>query len=252
MSEGQDSRVALVTGGYGGLGTAICKAFARDGYKVVSSYRAPKRKAHAVEWQQKMAADGLEVGLVCMDVSDPESCRSGANDLLEQYGRLDVLVNNAGITRDSVMKKMTVEQWHDVIHTNLDSVFNVTHPFLNKMLEQGFGRIVNISSVNGQKGQFGQVNYSAAKAGIHGFTKALAQEVARKGITVNTVSPGYAATDMVMSVSEEVRDKIVAQIPIGRLAEPEEVARVVRFLADDESGFITGADYSINGGMHMH
>jgi len=137
MSEGQDSRVALVTGGYGGLGTAICKAFARDGYKVVSSYRAPERKAHAVEWQQKMAADGLEVGLVCMDVSDPESCRSGANDLLEQYGRLDVLVNNAGITRDSVMKKMTVEQWHDVIHTNLDSVFNVTHPFLNKMLEQG-------------------------------------------------------------------------------------------------------------------
>lgn len=252
MSEAQGTRVALVTGGYGGLGTAICRAFARDGYQVVSSYRSPERRDRAEQWQKAMADEGLEVDLVCMDVSDAESCRSGATELLEQYGRLDVLVNNAGITRDSVMKKMTVEQWHEVIHTNLDSVFNVTHPFLNKMLEQGFGRIVNISSVNGQKGQFGQVNYSAAKAGIHGFTKALAQEVARKGVTVNTVSPGYAATDMVMSVPEEVREKILTQVPIGRFAEPEEIARVVRFLADDESAFITGADYSVNGGMHMH
>lgn len=252
MTAVQESRVALVTGGYGGLGTAICESFARDGYKVVSTYRSPERKARAEEWQQAMADQGMEVDLVCMDVSDPESCRNGAQELLDQFGRLDVLVNNAGITRDSVMKKMTVEQWHEVIHTNLDSVFNVTHPFLNQMLEQGFGRIVNISSINGQKGQFGQVNYSAAKAGIHGFTKALAQEVARKGITVNTVSPGYAATDMVMSVPEEVREKIRSQIPLGRFAEPGEVARVVRFLADDESAFITGADYSVNGGMHMH
>lgn len=252
MPDSQDSRVALVTGGYGGLGTAICKSFARDGYQVVSSYRSPERWEHALEWQRQMSAEGLEVDLVCMDVSDPESCRTGANTLLERYGRLDVLVNNAGITRDSSMKKMTVAQWQDVIHTNLDSVFNVTHPFLNPMLDQGFGRIVNISSVNGQKGQIGQVNYSAAKAGIHGFTKALAQEVARKGVTVNTVSPGYAATDMVMSVPEEVRNKILTQIPVGRLAQPEEVARVVRFLADDESAFITGADYSVNGGMHMH
>lgn len=252
MSAGQESRVALVTGGYGGLGTAICQAFARDGYQVVSTYRSQERKARAEEWQQAMAAEGMEVDLVCMDVSDPESCRTGANDLLEQFGRLDILVNNAGITRDAVMKKMSVEQWQEVIHTNLDSVFNVTHPFLNRMLEQGFGRIVNISSVNGQKGQFGQVNYSAAKAGIHGFTKALAQEVARKGVTVNTVSPGYAATDMVMSVPEEVREKILTQIPLGRFAQPEEIARVVRFLADDESAFITGADYSVNGGMHMH
>ena len=252
MSAGQDSRVALVTGGYGGLGSAICQAFARDGYKVVSTYRSEERKARAVEWQQAMADEGMEVDLVCMDVSDAESCQNGAKELLERFGRLDVLVNNAGITRDVVMKKMTVEQWKEVIHTNLDSVFNVTHPFLNHMLEQGFGRIVNISSVNGQKGQFGQVNYSAAKAGIHGFTKALAQEVARKGVTVNTVSPGYAATDMVMSVPEEVREKILTQIPLGRFAEPGEVARVVRFLADDQSGFITGADYSVNGGMHMH
>lgn len=252
MSDSETARVALVTGGYGGLGTAICKSFARDGYQVVSTYRSPERREHALEWQRAMASDGLEAGLVCMDVSDSESCRKGASELLERYGRLDVLVNNAGITRDSVMKKMTVDQWHDVIHTNLDGVFNVTHPFLNQMLEQGFGRIVNISSVNGQKGQFGQVNYSAAKAGIHGFTKALAQEVARKGVTVNTVSPGYAATDMVMSVPEEVREKILSQVPLGRLAQPEEVARVVRFLADDESAFITGADYSVNGGMHMH
>ncbi|MEQ6885264.1 acetoacetyl-CoA reductase [Salicola sp. Rm-C-2C1-2] len=252
MPDSETTRVALVTGGYGGLGTAICKSFARDGYQVVSTYRSPERKEHALEWQRTMASDGLSIELVCMDVSDPESCQQGAKELLERYGRLDVLVNNAGITRDSVMKKMTVKQWHDVIHTNLDGVFNVTHPFLNQMLEQGFGRIVNISSVNGQKGQFGQVNYSAAKAGIHGFTKALAQEVARKGVTVNTVSPGYAATDMVMSVPEEAREKILSQVPIGRLAQPEEVARVVRFLADDESAFITGADYSVNGGMHMH
>ena len=252
MAEGQSPRVALVTGGYGGLGTAICRAFARDGYQVVSTYRSEQRKERALEWQQQMADEGLEVGLVCMDVSDAQSCEQGASDLLEQYGKLDVLVNNAGITRDAVMKKMTVDQWRDVIHTNLDSVFNVTHCFLNPMLEQGFGRIVNISSVNGQKGQVGQVNYSAAKAGIHGFTKALAQEVARKGITVNTVSPGYAATNMVMSVPEEVREQILAQVPVRRFAEPGEVARVVRFLADEQSAFITGADYSVNGGLHMH
>ncbi len=252
MSAGEKSQVALVTGGIRGIGSAMCRELIHAGYQVVTTYRSPQRKAAAQEWQRELAEDGLEVGLIQMDVSDAASCRSGADDLIERYGRLDVLVNNAGITRDVVMKKMTLEQWQEVIHTNLDSVFNVTHCFLNGMLEQGYGRIVNISSVNGQKGQFGQVNYSAAKAGIHGFTKALAQEVARKGITVNTVSPGYVATDMVMAVPEEVREKIIAQIPVGRLGEPEEIARVVRFLVAEESAFITGADFSINGGMHMY
>ena len=252
MSQEGQARVALVTGGVGGIGTAICREFAGNGYQVVSTYRAPEREAHAREWQRALAEDGLEAELVCMDVSDPESCEKGAKEVLERFGCVDVLVNNAGITRDTTMKKMSHEQWSEVIHTNLDGVFNATHGFLNSMLERGAGRIINISSVNGQKGQIGQVNYSAAKAGIHGFTKALAQEVARKGITVNTVSPGYTATDMVMAVPEEVREKIIAQIPVGRLGKPEEIAHMVAFLADERSGFITGADFSVNGGMHMY
>ncbi len=252
MYQGGQARVALVTGGIGGIGTAICRELAGEGCRVISTYRAPEREAIAREWQKQLAEEGLEMDLVCMNVADAESCQKGAKEVLERYGRLDVLVNNAGVTRDATMKKMSQEQWSEVIHTNLDGVFNVTHGFLESMLESGGGRIVNISSVNGQKGQFGQVNYSAAKAGIHGFTKALAQEVARKGITVNTVSPGYTATDMVMAVPEEVREKIIAQIPVGRLGEPEEIARMVAFLADEGSGFITGADFSINGGMHMY
>lgn len=252
MSQEGQPRVALVTGGVGGIGTAICRELAEDGYLVISTYRAPEREAPAREWQKQLAEEGLEMDLVLMDVCDAETCQKGAKEVLERYGQLDVLVNNAGVTRDATMKKMSHNQWNEVINTNLNGVFNVTHEFLESMLERGTGRIVNISSVNGQKGQFGQANYSAAKAGMHGFTKALAQEVARKGITVNTVSPGYTATDMVMAVPEEVREKIIAQIPVGRLGKPEEIAHMVAFLADERSGFITGADFSVNGGMHMH
>jgi acetoacetyl-CoA reductase len=199
-----------------------------------------------------MADDGLEVDLVLMDVSDHENCEKAANELLDRYGRLDVLVNNAGITRDGVMKKMPIEAWQEVIHNNLDGVFHVTRCFLNTLLTQESGRIINISSINAQRGQFGQVNYSAAKAGIHGFTKALAQETARKGVTVNTVSPGYVETDMINAIDEKIRDQIKAQIPVGRFGQPEEIARLVTFLADENSSFITGADFSINGGMFMH
>jgi acetoacetyl-CoA reductase len=199
-----------------------------------------------------MADDGLEVDLVLMDVSDHENCEKAANELLDRYGRLDVLVNNAGIARDGVMKKMPIEAWQEVIHNNLDGVFHVTRCFLNTLLTQESGRIINISSINAQRGQFGQVNYSAAKAGIHGFTKALAQETARKGVTVNTVSPGYVETDMINAIDEKIRDQIKAQIPVGRFGQPEEIARLVTFLADENSSFITGADFSINGGMFMH
>ncbi|QSP94314.1 acetoacetyl-CoA reductase [Marinobacter salinisoli] len=252
MANQESSRVALVTGGTRGIGEAICRALSEAGYQVVTTYRNPNREAQARDWQQTLAGEGIEVDLVQMDVSSPESCEHGAKDLLARYGRLDVLVNNAGITRDSVMKKMPLDAWQQVIHTNLDGVFNVTRCFLDTLLEQKYGRIVNISSINGQKGQFGQVNYSAAKAGVHGFTMALAQETARKGITVNTVSPGYVSTDMVMAIDEGVRDKLQAQIPVGRFGHPQEIARMVEFLADEKSAFITGANFPINGGMFMH
>ena len=252
MTTGKTSRVALVTGGTRGIGEAICKALVGQGYQVVTTFRNADRKPQALEWQNRLAAEGLEIDLVQMDVADTQSCETAANELLGRYGRLDVLVNNAGITRDSVMKKMPVEAWREVIHTNLDSVFNVTHCFLDTLIAQNYGRVINISSINAQKGQFGQVNYSAAKAGIHGFTKALAQETARKGITVNTVSPGYVETDMVLAIDEKIREQIKAQIPVGRFGQPEEIARVVSFLADEQSSFITGADFSINGGMFMH
>ncbi|MFW5824606.1 MAG: acetoacetyl-CoA reductase [Marinobacter sp.] len=247
-----DSRIALVTGGTRGIGEAICTSLGGQGYRVITTFRNDDREPPARDWQRRMADNGMEIDLVRMDVSDPESCESGARDLLNRYGRLDVLVNNAGITRDAVMKKMPLEAWQEVIHTNLDGVFNVTRCFLNTLLDQNYGRIINVSSINAQKGQFGQVNYSAAKAGIHGFTKALALETARKGITVNTVSPGYVETDMVMAIDEAVREKIRAQIPTGRFGQPDEVARLVAFLADEKSSYITGADFSINGGMFMH
>ncbi|MDO3720145.1 acetoacetyl-CoA reductase [Marinobacter sp. chi1] len=252
MTNKDTSRVALVTGGTRGIGEAICMVLREAGYQVVTTYRNPERKPQAQEWQQRQAAAGIEIDLIQMDVSSPKSCEQGAREILERYGRLDVLVNNAGITRDAVMKKMSLDAWQEVIHTNLDSVFNVTRCFLETLLEQKYGRIVNISSINGQKGQFGQVNYSAAKAGVHGFTMALAQETARKGITVNTVSPGYVDTDMVMAIDEGVREKLQAQIPVGRFGEPREIARLVEFLADEQSSFITGANFPINGGMFMH
>ena len=252
MAAQQQSRIALVTGGMRGIGEAICIALANEGYQVVTTYRNIDRESQALDWQSRLAGDGLEIDLVQMDVSDNESCERAANELLDRYGRLDVLVNNAGITRDGVMKKMPIEAWHEVIHTNLDGVFHVTRCFLEALMAQNYGRIINISSINAQKGQFGQVNYSAAKAGIHGFTKALAQETARKGITVNTISPGYVETDMIRAIGENIREQIKAQIPVGRFGQPEEIARLVAFLADEKSSFITGADFSINGGMFMH
>ena len=215
---------------------------------MVTNYRN-EQKARALT--EKLGADGIEVALIPADITDFAQCEAMIQTIESRFGRLDVIVNNAGITRDTTLKKMDKGQWDAVMKTNLDSVFNVTRPAIEGMISRGFGRIVNISSVNGQKGQIGQTNYSAAKAGMHGFTKALAQEVARKGITVNTVSPGYIATEMVMAVPEEIRAKIVAQIPIGRLGLPEEIAGAVAYLVSDEAAFVTGADLSINGGQHM-
>lgn len=241
------SKVALVTGGTGGIGNAICKKLANDGYKVVTTYFEPEEQAKA--WQEKQ---DYEVAIYPCDVSNYDDCAKLKASIEADHGQVDVLVNCAGITRDATFKKITVDKWDAVMKTNLDSIFNLSHQFVNDMAGRGFGRVINISSINGQKGQFGQTNYSAAKAGVHGFTMALAQEVARKGVTVNTLSPGYIGTDMVMAIAEEVRNQIIAQIPVGRLGTPEEMAAIVAFLASDDAAFITGANLSANGGQFMH
>lgn len=242
------SRVALVTGGTGGIGTAICKRLITGGYKVATNYRN-EEKARA--WQAQMQSDGYEVTLAKGDVSNYQEAEAMVRDVERQLGPVDILINNAGITRDGTFHKMTPEQWQDVINTNLNSVFNVTRPVIEGMRARKWGRIIQISSINGQKGQYGQANYAAAKAGMHGFTISLAQENAKFGITVNTVSPGYIGTDMVMAVPEDVRAKIVAQIPTGRLGEPDEIAYAVSFFLPDEAGWITGANLSANGGQYM-
>ncbi len=244
------NRVALVTGGIGGIGTAVCIELAKGGAKVAANYY-PAEAEKAQEWQAKMKSEGYDMMVVPGDVTDTESCKAMVAQVESELGSIDILVNNAGITRDGTFKKMSAEQWNAVIDTNLNSVYNVTIEVWNGMLERGYGRIVNISSVNGQKGQFGQANYSAAKAGIYGVTKALAQEGAAKGITVNSISPGYIGTEMVMAIPENVREKIVAQIPVGRLGQPSEIGRAVVFLAAEEGGFITGSNLAINGGQHM-
>ncbi len=241
-------RVALITGGTGGIGTAIVKRLAGMGHKVATNYR-DEGKARA--WQEKMAAQGVQAMLVKGDVSDPESCKTMVAEIEKQLGPIDILINNAGITRDTTFHKMSYQQWMDVVNTNLNACFNVTRPVIDGMRARKWGRIVQISSINGQKGQYGQANYAAAKAGMHGFTISLAQENAKFGITVNTVSPGYIATDMVMAVPEEVRAKIVAQIPLGRLGEPDEIAYAVSFFIADEAAWITGANLAINGGHYM-
>ncbi|HEX7815708.1 acetoacetyl-CoA reductase [Dyella sp.] len=241
-------RTALVTGGTGGIGTAIIRYLARQGHRVATNYR-DQSKADA--WQKKMSDEGIEVLLVPGDVSDPASSQSMVEAINSKLGPVDILVNNAGITRDTTFHKMTYEQWNDVVNTNLNACFNVTRPVIDNMRNKRWGRIVQISSINGQKGQYGQANYAAAKAGMHGFTISLAQENARFGITVNTVSPGYVATDMVMAVPEEVREKIVAQIPVGRLGKPEEIAHAVAFFTGDDASWITGANLAINGGHYM-
>ncbi|MBV8048276.1 MAG: beta-ketoacyl-ACP reductase [Paludibacterium sp.] len=241
-------RIALVTGGMGGIGTAICKELGLAGHTVVTTYSKPGKEA---AWLDEMKAQGLEVHAYHCDVTDFDLCSRMVDQVHDEIGPISILVNNAGITRDGTFRKMNFDDWHAVLRTNLDSVFNMTRPVIETMIECNWGRVINVSSINGQKGQFGQTNYSAAKAGMHGFTMALAQEVARKGITVNTVSPGYIATDMVLAVPEDVREKIVAQIPVGRLGKPEEIAALVAFLASDQAGFITGANIAINGGQHM-
>ena len=238
------SRVALVTGGSRGIGAAISAALKAEGYTVAATYAGNDEKAAAFT-----AKTGIKT--YKWDVSDYDACNSGITQVEADLGKIEVLVNNAGITRDTPFHKMTRDQWTDVMRTNLDGVFNMTHPLWNGMRERKFGRVINISSINGQKGQFAQANYSAAKAGDIGFTKALAQEGARAGITVNAICPGYIATEMVMAVPEKVRDSIVAQIPAGRLGEASEIARCVVFLASDDAGFITGSTLTANGGQYM-
>jgi acetoacetyl-CoA reductase len=241
-------RVALVTGGTGGIGTAIVRQLAGMGFKVATNYRDESR---ATAWRDKLAGQGIDVLIVKGDVSDPESSAQMVREIEASLGPVDILVNNAGITRDTTFHKMTYQQWIEVVNTNLNSCFNVTRPVIEGMRNRKWGRIVQISSINGQKGQYGQANYAASKAGMHGFTISLAQENARFGITVNTVSPGYVGTDMVMAVPEEVREKIVAQIPLGRLGKPEEIAHAVGFFLDDKAAWITGANLAINGGHYM-
>jgi acetoacetyl-CoA reductase len=244
-------RVALVTGGVGGIGTAICKRLAQDGHDVVANYAIPGSET---KWRQAMERAGLmgNASLAFGDVSDFDAMGEMVKKIAATHGPVEILVNCAGITRDSTFRKMTPDQWRAVLSTNLDSVFNVTRHAIDAMVERGWGRIVNISSVNATRGQFGQTNYAAAKAGILGFTKALAQEVVRKGVTVNAISPGYVQTEMVMAIREDVRQKIIAEIPAGRLAMPEEIADAVAFLASDQASYITGTNLSVNGGLHMY
>lgn len=244
-------RVALVSGGMGGIGTAICQTLASTGIKVITTYHKSGDHAHAERWQEEQKSQGFEIDKIYMDIADPQSCQTAVGALLQRYAKIDILVNNAGITRDKLCHKMALNDWQQVIGVNLNSVFYLTQPILDSMLQNTYGRIINISSINAQKGQRGQVNYAAAKAGMHGFTKSLAQEVANKHITVNTISPGYINTSMVMAVREEIRQQIIAQIPVGRLGEPAEIARVVAFLADDASSFITGSNISVNGGQYV-
>ncbi|MBI2792228.1 MAG: acetoacetyl-CoA reductase [Gammaproteobacteria bacterium] len=246
------AQIALVTGGTGGIGTAICRHLHDKEIRVISGYSRGGDNSYALKWQDEQQKEGYQFDVIYGNVSNFDSCAAMIDEVITKYGKIDILVNNAGITQDATLKKMLPDQWSEVLRVNLDSVFNVTQQVIHGMIERGFGRIINISSINGQKGQFGQTNYSAAKAGMHGFTKALAQEVASKGVTVNTVSPGYVATDMVKKMSAAVLDKIITQIPAGRLAEPSEIGHVVAFLASEASGYITGANIAINGGQHMY
>ncbi|MEO6689760.1 MAG: acetoacetyl-CoA reductase [Dokdonella sp.] len=243
-------RVAVVTGGIGGLGTEICKYLARSGRKVIAADLA-SRSERVDAFLDEMKEFGDAVVFESLNVTDFQACADFTANVDKTHAPISILVNAAGITRDTSLRKMTSEQWGDVLRVNLDGVFNMCRQVVDGMTNQGFGRIINISSVNGQTGQFGQTNYSAAKAGMHGFTMALAREVARKGVTVNSVSPGYCATALVMAVPEEIRNQIIANIPVGRLGEPREIARTVDFLAADDAGFITGANIPVNGGYFM-
>jgi acetoacetyl-CoA reductase len=241
-------KVAYVTGGMGGIGTAICQRLAKEGFNVIAGCGPTRDYA---KWLDEQKALGYQFHASVGNVADWESTVQAFTKAKAEHGPIDVLVNNAGITKDRMFLKMTPDDWKAVIDTNLNSMFNVTKQVVPDMVERGWGRIIQISSVNGEKGQAGQTNYSAAKAGMHGFTMALAQEVAAKGVTVNTVSPGYIGTEMVRAIKPEILEKIVATIPVKRLGTPEEIGSVVAWLAGPDSGFTTGADFSCNGGLHM-
>lgn len=244
-----DRKIAIVTGGTGGIGSAICQRLASD-YQVIACYYKNGQHEEAKQWQLHQKNLGFDIDILYADLSKFDDCENLVNSVRERYGRIDVLVNNAGITLDVTLKKMTSEQWSKVLDYNLNSVFNVTRNVLPVMLDNGYGRIISISSINGRKGQFGQSNYSASKSALFGFSKSLAQEVANKGITVNTISPGYIETPMTSSMKQEILNKIIELIPVGRLGKSEEVAAAVKFLAE-EGAFITGANLDVNGGQYM-
>ncbi|GEM76210.1 SDR family oxidoreductase [Vibrio sagamiensis] len=244
-------KLALVTGSKGGIGSAITSQLVKDGYLVIATYSTGKYES-ALEWFNEKGYEQGQVHLLELDVTNTVECTEKLSRILREEGAIDVVVNNAGITRDGVFKKMTFEAWSDVINTNLTSLFNVTQPIFAAMCEKGGGRIINISSVNGLKGQFGQVNYSAAKAGMIGFSKALAYEGARSGVTVNVIAPGYTGTPMVEKMKPEVLESITNQIPMRRLATPEEIAASVSFLVSDAGAYITGETLSVNGGLYMN
>jgi len=244
-------QLAVVTGGMGGLGESISTKMADAGYKVVVTYSPSNTKYKS--WLDEMKGKGYAFAAYPVDVAAYEDCAAKCDQIRKDCGQIDILVNNAGITRDMTFKKMTKNDWDAVMHTNLDSCFNMTKQVMDGMVERNWGRVINVSSVNGQKGAFGQTNYSAAKAGIHGFTKALALEVAKKGVTINTISPGYIGTKMVTAIPKEILDsKILPQIPVGRLGKPEEIAGLIIYLCSEEAAFVTGANISINGGQHMY
>ncbi|KTD34951.1 acetyoacetyl CoA reductase [Legionella moravica] len=245
-----EQMIAVVTGGTGGIGSAISQRLSTD-FKVVACYFKDGRHEEAKQWQAEQKQLGYDIDIVYGDIAQYSDCEKITNLIMERYGRIDVLVNNAGITQDSSLRKMTPQQWQHVLDANLTSVFNMTRNVIPVMLDKGYGRIISISSINGRKGQFGQCNYASTKAALFGFTKSLALEVASKGITVNTISPGYIETPMLAAVKEDVLNSIIANIPVGRLGYPREVADAVAFLSSSESGFITGANLDVNGGQYM-
>jgi acetoacetyl-CoA reductase len=246
----EQPRVALVTGGIGGIGTAICIRLAQAGHRVVATHLGAERDL-ALAWQRDRCAEGHEIEVVECDVTSFEDCARMAAEVRNRIGVVEILVNCAGIIRDKTLAKMEPSQWHAVLDTNLNGVFNVTRQFVEGMSERGFGRIISISSVNAQKGQFGQTNYTAAKAGLLGFTRALALELAKRGVTVNAVSPGYVDTSMVAAIPPDIREQIIRQIPLGRLARPEEIAAAVTFLAAEDSAYVTGVNLPVNGGLYL-
>jgi acetoacetyl-CoA reductase len=251
----KNNKVALITGGTGGIGSAICERLYKDGFTLVANYKdfdkAMKWREEAKKWRENQLQMGIDVKIVEGDIADYKSTERMMKEIHDDIGTVQVLVNNAGITRDTPLHKMTPDMWFEVINTNLNSVFICSRLVIEGMIEKKWGRIISISSVNGQKGQFGQTNYATAKAGMYGFTKSLALETAKKGITVNTISPGYVGTSMVMAIREDIRNKIIEQIPMGRLGDPKEIASAVSYLASEEASYITGSDISVNGGLYM-